>query len=149
MNTKTLIYQWSYIVIATIISSIALYYYAHMLPELIPNENLTKEVFMCAGQILWQGTILFIFVRKKITTYLFQMITVSLIGSLALIPLLIVNEYFIISIKTNVLFFLFIVLFMITEHARRVKKLNLPFYLTISWVMYRILWIPILLFSFS
>lgn len=145
MTTK-IIYQWSYIVIATIISTITLFYYAKELPELITNDKLSKEIVMCTGQLIWQGGIMVLFIKRKIHTYLYHMITVSLLGSLVLIPLLFLYNVALISWELKVLLFLMVVILMIIEHARRVKKLKLPSYLTVTWVLYRLAWLPILLF---
>ncbi|WP_378177968.1 hypothetical protein [Aquimarina sp. SS2-1] len=146
MNIGFRTYQWMYIIIATVLSTVVLFYYAKALPELIPNDNLTKEMIMCSGQLLWQGSIILIFIKRKLHTYLSHMITVSLLGSLALIPLIFLFQKDPISIEIRILLFLLVVLAMIIEHARRVKKLALPSYLTITWITYRILWLPILLF---
>ncbi|WP_299246823.1 hypothetical protein [uncultured Aquimarina sp.] len=146
MNIGLRTYQWMYIIIATIISTVVLFYYAKELPELIPNDNLTKEMIMCSGQLLWQGSIILIFIKRKLHIYLYNMITVSLLGSLALIPMIFLFQKESISIEIRILLFLLVVLLMIIEHARRVKKLALPSYLTLTWITYRILWLPILLF---
>lgn len=146
MNSRQIIWRWMYILSATLISTIVLYYYGKALPELIPETNLTKEIVMCSGQLVWQGSIILFFIRKKIHLYLFNMITVSLLGSIVLLPILFIDTQPFITIEIKVVFFLFVVGLMIIEHARRVKKLQLPVYLTITWVCYRILWVPILLF---
>lgn len=146
MHTTKITYYWIYIIIATLVSSITLFYLAKAIPELIPDDNLTKETLMCSGQILWQGMILLVFIKKNVTRYLYQMITVSLLGSLALIPLIIWHEQTLLTLETRVGFFFIVVFCMILDHFRRVKKLELPFYLTATWVLYRILWLPILLF---
>jgi len=146
MNLARITYQWMYIIIATVISTVVLFYYAKALPELIPNDNLTKEMIMCSGQLLWQGSIILIFIKRKLHTYLYNMITVSLFGSLALIPMIFLFRKESISIEIRIILFLLVVVLMIIEHARRVKKLALPSYLTITWITYRILWLPILLF---
>ncbi|WP_299608533.1 hypothetical protein [uncultured Aquimarina sp.] len=145
MTTK-IIYQWSYIGIATLISTITLFYYAKELPELITNDKLSIEIVMCAGQLIWQGGIIMLCIKRKIHTYLYHMITVSLLGSLVLIPLLFLYQVALISVEIKVLLFLIVVSLMIIEHARRVKKLKLPSYLTATWVLYRLAWLPILLF---
>ncbi|WP_298542984.1 hypothetical protein [uncultured Aquimarina sp.] len=146
MNIGLRTYQWMYIIIATTISTVVLFYYTKELPELIPNDNLTKEMIMCSGQLLWQGSIILIFIKRKLHIYLYNMITVSLLGSLALIPMIFLFQKESISIEIRILLFLLVVLLMIIEHARRVKKLALPSYLTLTWITYRILWLPILLF---
>ncbi|SEM00397.1 hypothetical protein SAMN04487910_3877 [Aquimarina amphilecti] len=143
---KSILYQWTYILFATAISTLVLYQYAKELPELISNDNLTKEIAMCSGQLLWQGSIIMIFIKKKIHTYLYNMISVSLLGSLALIPLILVYKQEVIIPEIKILLFLFVVCLMILDHTRRVKKLKLPGYLTITWITYRLLWLPILLF---
>lgn len=146
MKIRSISYQWIYILFATTISTIVLFYYAKELPELIPNDNLTKEMIMCSGQLLWQGSIVLIFIKRKIHNYLYQMITVSLLGSLALIPMILVYRQTLIGIEIKIFLFLLVVCAMIIEHARRVKKLGLPSYLTVTWIVYRILWLPLLLF---
>ncbi|MBW1296728.1 hypothetical protein [Aquimarina litoralis] len=145
MTTK-LTYQWSYIIIATMISTIVLFYYTKELPELIANDRLSKEITMCSGQLVWQGGIILLFIKRKIHTYLCHMITVSLLGSLALIPLLLLYKVTLIDLEVKIFLFLLVVSIMIIEHARRVKKLQLPSYLTVTWMLYRIAWLPILLY---
>ncbi len=146
MKRSTIIYTWIYIIIAAGISTIILFFYAKALPELILDSSLEKEMFMCSGQIVWQGIILSLFITKKVTRYICHMITISLLGSLFLIPLILLYQLKVVSLEIRVLLFLLVVLFMILEHSRRVQKLKLPNYLTITWIFYRILWLPILLF---
>jgi len=92
MITKSTIYRWIYIACATIVITITLYQYAKILPEIISNDNLIKEIGMCSGQILWQGTIILVFIQRKIITYIVHMITVSLLGSILLIPLILIHQ---------------------------------------------------------
>jgi len=146
MKNNLIIYQWIYIIVATVISTIALFYYAKALPELIPNDNLSKEAMMCSGQLFWQGAIVLLFIKRKLHSYLYHMITVSLLGSLMLVPMILLMQQIQLTIETRLVFFFLVVGLMIIEHVRRVKKLNLPPYLTVSWITYRILWLPILLF---
>ncbi|WP_025743991.1 hypothetical protein [Aquimarina pacifica] len=137
---------WGYILMAACTSSIILYYYAKSIPSVIPKDNLLKEICMCSGQILWQGIIMRLWVKGEITKYLSQMITISLLGSLALIPIIILNSRAEIGLEFKMTGFFLIVACMIIEHARRVKKIALPEYLTYTWILYRIFWIPLLLF---
>ncbi len=122
MNTHSRTYQSIYIIIATILSTITLFYYAKALPELIPNDNLTKEMIMCSGQLVWQGCIILVFIKRKILLYLFHMITVSLLGSFALIPMILYYQQEPTTMEIRIALFLFIVCLMIIEHARRVKR---------------------------
>ncbi len=146
MKSRSTMFCWIYILLATFVSSIALYYYTVSIPEIIPKDNLFKEIFMCSGQILWQAFIVRIWIIKEITSYIYQMITVSLFGSLALTPLIILESQIKIPLEIRVGLFLMIVLGMIIEHARRVKNMGFPKYLTYTWVLYRVFWLPILLF---
>ncbi|WP_405205341.1 hypothetical protein [Aquimarina sp. LLG6339-5] len=146
MNSLQITYRWIYIIFATLLSTLVLYHYAKELPELIPNDNLIKEIAMCSGQLVWQGSIIMIFIKKKIHSYLYNMISVSLLGSLALIPLILLYKQEVIILEIKILLFLLVVFLMILDHTRRVKKLKLPGYLTITWITYRLLWLPILLF---
>ncbi|WP_299188402.1 hypothetical protein [uncultured Aquimarina sp.] len=146
MSLLQITYRWIYIIIATLLSTLVLYHYAKELPELIPNDNLIKEIVMCSGQLVWQGSIIMIFIKKKIHSYLYNMISVSLLGSLALIPLILLYKQEVIVLEIKILLFLLVVCLMILDHTRRVKKLKLPGYLTATWITYRLLWLPILLF---
>lgn len=145
MKSTRVLYHWTYILMSTIVSTIVLFYYVKALPELISNDTIIKETCMCSGQILWQGIILIVFLKKKIAMYLYQMITVSLLGSLALIPILILHHQVSLGLEIRVGLFFIVVCCMIMDHYRRVKKLELPSYLTATWVVYRILWLPVLL----
>jgi len=145
MKITSNIYKWIYIAIATCISTIVLYKYAKALPELISTTNLMKEITMCSGQIIWQGIILLLFIKEKISLYLYHMITVSLIGSTFLIPLIIFYQFQEVGLVIRVSLFFMVVLWMIYEHKKRVKKLKLPAYLTLTWITYRVIWLPILL----
>ena len=66
-------------------------------------------------------------------------------GSLFLIPILILNQC--IEINTYVVlgWFGLTVNLMILEHYRRISLLQLPKYLTLTWILYRILALLVLL----
>jgi hypothetical protein len=63
--------------------------------------------------------------------------TVSLVGSLLLLPILILNLVVNIPEFVTLGWFGITVLLMLVEHSRELKKLELPFYLSITWVIYR------------
>lgn len=73
------------------------------------------------------------------------MITLSFLGSLSLIPILFINTLINIPTTLNIIYFSIVVICMILEHARRVRHLNLNVYLTLTWILYRIIWLPILI----
>jgi len=138
-------YRWTYIIFCSLISSLILNQYSNLLASLITESSFIRELIMCSGQILFQGIVMYTLVKKGSLNYLGNMISISFFGSLALIPILIINHFFPISELFNIVYFGFVVCLMILEHRRRVSFLILPIYLTFTWILYRVLWIPILL----
>lgn len=98
------------------------------------SHNFLRELAVCLGQILWQSIFLKAYLKDKTWDYLGNMMTVSLIGTLLLIPALMTDFipvfysiYF--GIVVSVMFF---------EHIRRCKILKLNWLPTISWMLFRI-----------
>lgn len=95
------------------------------------------EFFIVLGQLAFQ----FIFIRKlnfeKQANYLFNLMTVSLIGALLLIPFLIWNHFYICTDLVILIYFFSVVTIMFIDHKRRVKRLELPWYVSYTWVLYR------------
>ena len=138
-------YRWTYIIFCTLISSLILNQYSNLLTSFITKSSFTRELIMCSGQIIFQGIVMYTLVKKERLNYFGNMISISFFGAIALIPILIINHIFLVSEIFNIAYFGFVVCLMILEHKRRVTFLTLPIYLTLTWVLYRILWIPILL----
>ena len=130
--------------IATIIfcigvTALALNQYAQLIQHLITIKyNWRFELFMVTGMLFFQ----YPFIYKKTwilkLDYYFNMLLVSLIGSLLLLPLLILNHYSNHSDTFNLLYFFTVVLIMFFDHKRRVTKLDLPSLISYTWVLYRI-----------
>ena len=138
-------YRWAYIIFCSLVSSLILNQYSNLLRGFITESTFIRELIMCSGQILFQGIVMYTLVKKGLLNYLGNMISISFFGSLALIPILVINRIFLVSELFNIVYFGFVVCLMILEHRRRVSFLTLPLYLTLTWVIYRLLWIPILL----
>ena len=83
--------------------------------------------------------------KKTIVNYLVNLMTVSLMGSIILMPLLLLNLFSTIPEMAILAWFGITVGIMFVEHFRRVKILALPFYLSITWVIYRIIALIIIL----
>jgi hypothetical protein len=98
------------------------------------ENNYYRELLICIGQILWQTLFLKSTLKDKIWDYLGNMSTVSLIGTFLLIPGTFIPENWI-TIKS--IFFGSIILFMLVEHLKRCRILELNIYPSISWVVYR------------
>ncbi|MFL5754542.1 MAG: luciferase family protein [Bacteroidia bacterium] len=141
-KTVFLIFSW-------LLTSFALTWYSGLLSNYIGATSFGREFLVCGGQIVFQFTLLFLFREKSqaILDYLVQMMTVSLFGSVLLIPALFVHHFF--PHTTSILFlcwFMLVVAFMLYEHIRRVKRIGAPKWLSASWVSYRILVLLLILF---
>jgi hypothetical protein len=137
-------YRFIYIVFATIITTITLYYFSEMLSTL-SKTNMARELILAVGQMIFQSA--FLVKQEKETTinYLGNLMTVSLMGSIILMPLLVLNTIITLPEMAILGWFGITVGLMFLEHARRIKILKLSFYLSITWVIYRIIALIIIL----
>ncbi|MFP2996210.1 DCC1-like thiol-disulfide oxidoreductase family protein [Spongiivirga sp. MCCC 1A20706] len=137
-------YRWYFILFGAMVSTILIHQYLLMLPNFIKDNALEKALLMCVLQIPFQALILGLSNNKGILNYLGNMIAISLIGSLLLIPILIASAIIYQGETFLIAYFLLVFGFMVIQHIKRVENLELPSYVTISWIVYRILWIPLL-----
>ena len=137
-------YRTLYILFAATITTLVLYKFSNSI-SILPKSTILREVFLALGQIIFQSLFMIKFEKKIILNYIGNLITVSLMGSLLLSLLLIINSVFYIPEIVTLGWFGLIVLVMLIEHSRRIKILELPFYLSITWVIYRILALLIIL----
>lgn len=98
------------------------------------NQNFARELIICLGQIVWQTLFLRMYLKEKIWDYLGNMMTVSLIGTLLLVPVLFIN----LSPFFNLIYFGIVVFIMFLEHIRRCRILKLNLLPTISWMLFRL-----------
>jgi predicted DCC family thiol-disulfide oxidoreductase YuxK len=134
--TFNLTYRWAYIVLSWIFTSVVLSCYAVRLNAVIPPTNFIREWLICGGQIVFQSLTVSLFRRDRLVHYLGNMMTVSNIGALLLIPALgfsISNPIF------YLIWFVAVVSVMLYEHYRRAKILGLSIWASVSWVVYRFL----------
>ena len=137
-------YRILYTVFASIITTLTLYDFSNLITTL-PKSTIGRELFLAVGQIVFQSLFLIRFDKKIILNYIGNLMTVSLMGSLILIPILILNLFFNIPELITLAWFGFTVLAMLLEHSRRIKLLELPFFLSITWIIYRIIALLIIL----
>jgi hypothetical protein len=131
-------YRFIFIGFALTITTFTLFSYSNLIPD-VPKSSFAREVLVALGQIVFQSLFLLKFDKRTITNYAGNLMTVSLMGSMLLMPMLVLNQ-FINPPETMVLgWFGITVLIMFAEHLRRIKILNLPFYLSYTWVLYRII----------
>jgi len=131
-------YRLAYLLFAITITAAILFEFAKMIP-LLPQGNFSREIMLASGQLLFQWLFLLHYDRKTIITYMGNLMTVSLMGSVLLIPIMVANQF--VNVPGLVLngWFGLVVLIMFLEHFRRVKLLKLPFYLCFTWILYRII----------
>jgi hypothetical protein len=98
------------------------------------ERNFLREFTVCLGQLVWQILFLKTYLKDKIWDYLGNMMTVSLIGTLLLIPALMIDF----TPVFYLIYFGIVVLIMLLEHIRRCRILKLNFLPTISWIVFRI-----------
>ncbi|HEU0126040.1 MAG TPA: hypothetical protein VFQ56_07030, partial [Flavobacterium sp.] len=77
--------------------------------------------------------------KQTILNYAGNLMTVSLMGSLILTPVLLLSQFVLLPQMIILGWFGVTVLIMFLEHFRRVKVLKLPFYLSFTWILYRII----------
>jgi len=141
LNVK---YRLLYIVFVAILSSFVLYQYTQPINAVVGWQNhLGREFMICAGQILWQIVFLKRLLKEKLLDYLGNMMTVSMIGTLLLLPMLLIKEVWTFY---YLIYFIVVVSFMLWEHFRRSKILKIGYYPTISWVIFRIVALAIIVF---
>jgi len=143
-------YRLLYLAFTLFVSGFILTRYARLLTGLITPGNAYREYFICAGQIAFQGLAVALLTRSRRSTisslpwdYLGNMMTISLAGSLLLLPALAAHS--ILSPTLAALYFLFVAGCMLLEHIRRTKLLGLPWVLSASWVTYRMVLLLLIL----
>lgn len=133
LNVK---YRIVYILLGALFSSWVIYNYSMSINQMMGwGSSIYRELIMCFGQIIWQAIFLSQMLKNKFWDYLGNMMTVSLMGTLLLLPLLFFN----INPIFHLVYFMMVVGVMLLEHLRRCKILEVGIKPTISWVSYRVL----------
>lgn len=138
-----LFYRVAYLLVASFISSFVLLYFTPLLGNWWPlPHDVCMELLLVLGQLVIQSSVLFLL--KKETPkhthldYLGNLITISLMGSLLLLPTLLIHNLFPnIPAAFYLIWFAGTVTCMFSEHARRIKVYKLPLWLCFSWASYR------------
>lgn len=133
-------YRWGYIIVSWIFTSLILNQYALRLIPILPQTNFIREWLICGGQIVFQLVTVSLMRKDRLIHYLGNMMTVSNIGALLLLPALLINAH---QPNFHLTWFFCVVSFMLYEHYRRCEILELPIGASISWMAYRllVLWI--------
>jgi hypothetical protein len=133
-------YRVAYIVFAWLITSLVLTAYVPLIEPFVPGSSFGREFLICGGQIIFQMVFVRFMTRDKVLHYIGNMMTVSLIGALLLLPMIAVSRMFDVdNAWIFLLWFILVVTFMLFVHWRRVKMLGISWAATGTWVGYRIL----------
>ncbi|WP_294286465.1 DCC1-like thiol-disulfide oxidoreductase family protein [uncultured Chryseobacterium sp.] len=123
-------YRLAYLVFVAVFSGFILSLFSEKLGL---SRNFFREAGICAGQILWQTVFLKAYLKEKLWDYLGNMMTVSLIGTLLLVP----GLFMYLNVAAAFIYFGTVVTFMFLEHMRRCKILGLSLLPTLSWTLFR------------
>lgn len=137
-------YRFLFIGFALTITTFVLFGYSNLIP-ILPKTNILREVILAFGQIVFQSLFLLKFDKKTIMNYAGNLMTISLMGSLILSPILLLNKFVNVPEIAVLGWFGITVFIMFVEHFRRIKILKLPDYLCYTWILYRILALVLIL----
>lgn len=130
-------WRLAYLLIGSLITAMILAAYALKLPLAADSAGLARELTICLGQLLFQGLIVRSIRRERLWHYLGNIVTISMVGALGLLPVLLIDALFELPVAVIVGHFVVVLFLMLKEHVRRVKYLQLPWWLTITWLGYR------------
>ncbi|HVS93154.1 MAG TPA: hypothetical protein VHE59_14030 [Mucilaginibacter sp.] len=142
--TFSLKHRLAYLLFTCISVGFVLTHYAHLLTGFVPIGNPYREYLICSGQVVFQGIIVSLYAPDKRWDYLGNMMTISFAGALLLVPAILLC-YFIQWALFFPLYFMLVVGLMFLEHVRRTRLLQLGWLLSVTWVMYRIILLLIIL----
>lgn len=137
-------YRAAYLIFSLLVVAFILNRYAPLMEPIVPPSHFARELMICSGQILFQGVLAYFVCKGKVMDYLGNMMTVSLGGSIVLALLSMLST----ALHSPVFFtaaFLTTALFMFLEHRRRMQLLRMPAVMSLGWVFYRILLLPLIL----
>lgn len=135
-------YRIAYLIFTILVSSFILMNFSPILNNYIPfPQGGTSEISIVAGQIIFQILLLLTFGKKlnltKVFDYTGNVMTVSFMGSLLLLPALVFHKMVPdVTESVYLLYFGLIIIVMFFEHKKRVKVYQLPKILSYSWVGY-------------
>jgi hypothetical protein len=132
-------YRWFYIAFVVLFSAFVLYYYTQPINDLLGFDNhFGRELAVCVGQVVWQTVFLHKLLKNKLLDYLGNMMTVSLMGTILLFLPMTTGYFLDGGGWFYLIHFVIVVGIMFFEHIRRSRILELGYWPTISWFLYRI-----------
>jgi len=142
-----LLYNWSFILFCALITGYILNHFALQINRTFAMNHDPWPIYLiCFGQIIWQSVAVLMVNRKKYLAYLGNMSTVSLSGGLLLAPALIIFHILNLPIAYLLIAFTMVIGLMLIEHIRRCRLIGLPFFVSISWILYRVAVLTVLIY---
>lgn len=132
-------YRLFYLAIAWLLVALVLTAYAPLLAPFVPVGPSEREWLIGGGQLLFQLPVILWLRRTAVWNYLGHLMTVSLMGALVLLPLLVLNALVPVPAAVALGWFLLTAGGMLLEHLRRTRLLGLGLLPSLSWVLYRLL----------
>jgi len=139
-------YRIAYLIFSWFTVSYILRYYAGLMEGMVPAGTEWREYLICGGQVLFQGVMISLVNREKNWDYLGNMMTISFAGALILLPALLIAQLYAFPALFYTLYFLVVAGLMFMEHFRRMGILKLGYIPTLSWLLYRIIVLLMILF---
>lgn len=137
-------YRFLFIGFATVVTTIVLFNYSNLILGL-PKTDMTRELLITLGQIIFQSLFILKLDKQMILNYTGNLMTISLMGSFLLLPILGFAQALNIPQSIILVWFAITILIMFMEHYRRIKILELPTYLCFTWVLYRVIVLSLIL----
>ncbi|MFC3561600.1 DUF393 domain-containing protein [Pedobacter jamesrossensis] len=138
-------YRIAYLLFTWFLTAYILTAYAHLLTNFVPLGNQYREYLICGGQVFFQAAIILFYKKDKIWDYLGNMMTISFAGAMLLLIPLIVAKYLEIEPLSFIAYFLLTAGLMFLEHLRRSKILKLGLLMSLTWVIYRLIVLALIL----
>lgn len=138
-------YRLAYLLFTWFCTGCILTAYARLLVGIVPLGNAYREYLICGGQIVFQGLVIRIYAKRKLWNYLGNMMTISFAGSLLLLLPLAVSHSVLLRPQFFTIYFTGVAGLMFLEHIRRTKLLSLGWVPTITWVLYRMALLALIL----
>ncbi len=145
--TFKLHYRIAYLLFTWFLTAYILSNYAGLMKDLLPAGHAYREYFICGGQIVFQGIIITLLNQQKTWAYLGNMMTISFAGALLLLPPMLLAIWFELNPLFYLAWFMAVAGLMLLEHIRRSSLLKIGWALTITWVLYRIAVLLIILLN--
>lgn len=133
------------IFISTTLSWLALTLYSPLLDEFVAISSSGVELLVAFGQLIFMSFFTLGYKKNRWLDYLGNLSVVSLIGSLALIPIVLLDLFIEVDSLIALLWFNTCLTFMFLEHFRRIKILELSKLLSVAWIGYRLIILIVLI----